>query len=119
MVRNISPSTISWMPIITLPTLNGMGEPAEPVEKPPISAPPRPPYEPEPAEPKVRIKVKLRDGKEREIQHMASTLFYDSSGKPITAEEFMEKLFGKLPDLFKSEEELRGIWSHPNTRKAF
>jgi len=31
----------------------------------------------------------------------------------------MEKLFGKLPDLFKSEEELRRIWSHPGTRKAF
>jgi superfamily II DNA or RNA helicase len=96
------------------------GEPEEPVEKPPISAPPRPPYEAtEPVEPKVKIKVKLRDGKEREIQHMASTLFYDSSGKPITAEEFMKKLFGKLPDLFKSEEELRRIWSHPGTRRAF
>jgi len=96
------------------------GEPAEPVEKPPISAPPRPPYEPtEPMEPRVKVKIKLRDGKEREIQHMASTLFYDSSGKPITAEEFMEKLFGKLPELFKSEEELRRIWSHPGTRRAF
>jgi type I restriction enzyme, R subunit len=31
----------------------------------------------------------------------------------------MEKLFGKLPELFKSEEELRRIWSHPSTRKAF
>jgi type I restriction enzyme R subunit len=98
------------------------GEPIEPVVKEPrkFGEPPRPPYEPdEPVEPKVRIKVKLRDGKEREIQHMASTMFYDSSGKPITAEEFMEKLFGKLPDLFKNEEELRRIWSNPITRKAF
>jgi type I restriction enzyme R subunit len=96
------------------------GLPADPVEKPPISATPRPPYDPTDApEPKVKVKVRLRDGKEREIQHMASTLFYDPSGKPITAEEFMERLFGKLPDLFKNEDELRRIWSHPATRKAF
>lgn len=97
------------------------GEPEEPVEKEPRkTSEPSPPYNPtDKPEPKIKIKVKLRDGKEREIQHMASTLFYDSSGKPITAEEFMEKLFGKLPDFFNNEEELRRIWSHPGTRKAF
>ncbi|MDQ3005583.1 MAG: DEAD/DEAH box helicase family protein [Chloroflexota bacterium] len=95
------------------------GEPEEPVEKP--EKPSKPPISEPPGtyEPRVKVKVKLRDGKEREIQHMASTLFYDSSGKPITAEEFMEKLFGKLPELFNNEEELRRIWSHPGTRKAF
>ena len=95
------------------------GEPEEPV----IDIP-RPPSKPKTAEPpseyepRVKVKVKLRDGKEREIQHMASTLFYDASGKPITAEEFMEKLFGKLPEFFKNEDELRRIWSNPITRKA-
>jgi type I restriction enzyme R subunit len=69
-------------------------------------------------EPRVKVKIKLRDGKEREIQYMASTLFYDASGKPITVEEFMEKLFGKLPDFFKNEEELRRIWASPITRKT-
>lgn len=94
------------------------GEPEEPVEKPPVSEPP-PPYEPrEPREPKIKVKVKLRDGKEREIQYMTSTMFYDASGKPITVEEFMEKLFGKLPEFFKSEDELRRIWAIPITRKA-
>jgi len=67
---------------------------------------------------KVKVKIKLRDGKEREIQHMATTLFYDADGKPLTAEQFMEKLFGKLPDFFKDEEQLRKIWSKPDTRKA-
>jgi len=67
---------------------------------------------------KVKVKIKLRDGKEREIQHMATTLFYDADGKPLTAEQFMEKLFGKLPDFFKNEEQLRAIWSKPDTRKA-
>ena len=97
------------------------GEPEEPVIKEPrkIGEPPRPPYEPtEPPEPKVRVKVKLRDGKEREIQHMASTLFYSSDGKPISAEQFLQNLFGKLPEFFKNEAELRRIWSSPITRKA-
>jgi len=30
----------------------------------------------------------------------------------------MENLFGKMPDLFKSEDELRKVWSKPDTRKA-
>ena len=94
------------------------GEPEEPVEKP--VGPPRPPISepPGPYEPIVKVKIKLRDGKEREIEHMATTLFYDADGKPLTAEQFMEKLFGKLPDFFKDEEQLRAIWSKPDTRKA-
>jgi len=98
------------------------GEPEEPVEKPKVfgDLPRRHPYDPpEPVEPKTKVKVKLRDGKEREIQHIASTLFYDASGRPITAEEFLRNLFGKLPEFFKSEDELRRIWSSPITRKAF
>ncbi len=65
-----------------------------------------------------RVKVKLKDGKERDIQHMISTSFWSSDGKPISAEEFLNNLFGELPNLFKSEEELRTIWSNPTTRKA-
>jgi len=93
------------------------GEPEEPVEKPPVSEPP-PPYEPkEPREPSVRVKVKLRDGKEREIQHMTSTLYYSADGRPISAQQFVENLFGVLPAFFKNEEELRKLWSSPVTRK--
>lgn len=68
--------------------------------------------------PKTKIKIKLRDGKEREIQHMISTSFWSADGKPISVEEFMQNLFGTLPEFFKSEDELRKIWSNPNTRKA-
>lgn len=67
---------------------------------------------------KKKIKVKLRGGKELEIQHMISTSFWGADGKPISAEEFMQNLFGTLPSLFKSEEELREIWSNPITRKS-
>jgi len=82
---------------------------------------PREPQEPidgEPKEKRKRIKIKLRDGKEREIQHMISTSFWSADGKPISAPEFMENLFGKLPDLFKSEDELRILWSNPLTRRT-
>ncbi|MBW8050327.1 MAG: DEAD/DEAH box helicase [Cytophagales bacterium] len=65
-----------------------------------------------------KVKVKLRDGKEREIQHMIATSFWSADGRPISAEEFLHNLFGALPDFFKSEDELRIIWSHPMTRKT-
>jgi len=66
---------------------------------------------------KPKIKVKLRDGKEREIQHIVATSFWSADGRPISAEEFLNNLFGELPKLFKDEEELRKLWSKPKTRK--
>jgi type I restriction enzyme, R subunit len=100
------------------------GEPIEP--EPSVVHEPKPPYEPkEPigggeteTEKRKRIKVKLRDGKEREIQSMISTSFWNADGKPISAEEFLNNLFGELPNLFKSESELRTLWSNPITRKT-
>ncbi|MBI9031715.1 DEAD/DEAH box helicase family protein [bacterium] len=66
---------------------------------------------------KKRVKIKLRDGKEREIQYMIQTSFWSADGKPISTEEFLHNLFGELPNFFKSEEELQKIWSNPTTRK--
>jgi type I restriction enzyme R subunit len=65
-----------------------------------------------------KVKIKLRDGKEREIQHMVATSFWDASGKPISAQEFLDNLFAELPNFFKDEEQLRILWSKPKTRKA-
>ena len=64
-----------------------------------------------------KVWVKLDDGKERAIQSMMSTTFWHPDGTPISAQQFMELLFGKLPEFFKDEEELREIWSQPDTRK--
>ncbi len=69
-------------------------------------------------EKKTKIKVKLNDGKEREINFMISTSFWSADGHPVSATEFMESLFGKLPELFKDEQELRTLWSSPLTRKV-
>ncbi len=60
--------------------------------------------------------IKLGGGRSVEIVNNR-TSFWDASGKPISAKEFIEKLFQNLPNFFKSEEELREIWSKPETRK--
>jgi type I restriction enzyme R subunit len=77
----------------------------------PVTGPPPPPY----IAPS-KIKVRLADGKERSIQHMVVTSFWHPDGKPISAQQFLEMLFGKLPGFFKSEAELRELWSVPGTR---
>jgi|SRR5579883_423203 type I restriction enzyme R subunit len=64
-----------------------------------------------------KARVKLADGKERAIQHMMSTTFWHQDGTPMSAQQFMELLFGKLPEFFKNEAELRALWSAPDTRK--
>jgi type I restriction enzyme R subunit len=69
------------------------------------------------SEKRLKVKIKLRNGKEREIQHMISTSFWSADGKPISLEEFLNNLFGELQKLFKNEEELRKLWSNPLTRK--
>jgi type I restriction enzyme R subunit len=65
---------------------------------------------------KKKAKVKLADGKERTIQHMMVTSFWHPDGTPMSAQQFMELLFGKLPEFFKDEAELRALWSAPDTR---
>ena len=97
----------------------------EPIEPDPTPAPlqPRPDLWPDrvrekPAEyaKRQKIKVKLADGKARMIQHMMVTSFWHPDGTPMSAQQFMELLFGKLPEFFKDEAELRALWSLPDTR---
>jgi len=98
------------------------GEPLEPITTPPktlIIKEPTPPYGDGGDKPKRKIlKIKLKDGKEREIQHIIQTSFCNAAGELISAEEFIQEMFGKLPKFFKNEAELRKIWSDPKTRKA-
>lgn len=71
-----------------------------------------------PLPPKERTYIKLGGGRSVEVIS-TNTTFYDiETGKPISAKEFIEKLVGKIPNFFKSEEELREIWSNPQTRKT-
>ncbi len=94
-----------------------INDPATPKEpKNPVVREPDPVFDPT-LPPPEKIRIKLADGKEREIQHMIATSFWSTDGRPISAQEFLQNLFGELPKLFKNEEELRKIWSHPQTRK--
>jgi hypothetical protein len=47
----------------------------------------------------------------------ASADFWYPDGTPMSAQQFTESLFGKLPEFFKDEAELRTLWSAPDTRK--
>ncbi len=103
------------------------GEPAEPVETTSMGGSGDGEKDDTPGEPsdtdedkpkREKVKIKLADGKERTLQHMSATTFWSPEGKPMSAAEFIERMFGELPELFKDEDELRKIWSKPDTRKA-
>ena len=101
---------------------------------PPIQPPPKlpkqdpPGYKPMPDDPspdnypedkpaKKMVKVRLSQNVIREIDSTVSTSFWDPQGKPISAEQFMQTLFGDIPKFFESEEQLIQIWSVPETRE--
>ena len=48
---------------------------------------------------------------------MMATTFWGPDGKPMSAAQFVERLFGELPALFRDEDELRALWSQPDTRR--
>jgi type I restriction enzyme R subunit len=103
------------------------GEPEAP-EPGGTSEPTPPPYTPDPpvtddpptgdpGEPLPRLKIKL--GKHRELKVIdIETRYIDENGKPLTLQEFVERLLQQLPGLFKSVEELRDIWSDPDQRET-
>ena len=66
---------------------------------------------------KKMVKIKLSQDVVREINSTVSTTFWDPQGKPISAEEFMQTLFGDIPKFFESEDQLINIWSVPETRE--
>jgi len=80
----------------------------------PEGDPPEPPEPgPDPEPPKAKLVIRLADGKDRAFQHISATTFWSVDGKPVSAQQFIEDLFGQLPDLFRDEDELRAIWSQP------
>ncbi|MBL9042744.1 MAG: DEAD/DEAH box helicase family protein [Myxococcales bacterium] len=99
------------------------GEPLEPEPREPPAPRSAPPMDNgqeaarEDKDRRTKVKIKLADGKERSIQHMICTSFWHPDGTPMSAQQFLELLFGKLPEFFGSEAELRTLWSEPDTRK--
>ncbi len=97
------------------------GEPIDPI--PPET--PDPPQEPgeaptvdDPLDPRPeKIRVKLADGKELLIDHMIMTSYWTADGRPVSSDEFLRQLYGDLPGLFEDEQQLRQLWSAPDTRR--
>lgn len=72
--------------------------------------------EPEPGEPRPRLRVRLGNHRELKVIDI-ETRYIDENGKPLTIQEFVERLIQQLPGLFKSVDELRDIWSDPDLRE--
>ena len=98
---------------ITPPKDPGLPRPGSDLEKPE----PGTPSDPEPGPRPEKITIKLSDGKTRQIQHISSVMYWSPDGKPITAREFVERMFDDLPQFFENEDQLRAIWSDPTTRE--
>ncbi|TAM09632.1 MAG: DEAD/DEAH box helicase [Nevskiaceae bacterium] len=77
-----------------------------------VEDPPGPPH-------REKIVVKLADGNERQIRFVSATSYWSRDGKPITAQQFMQQLFGDLGSLVATEAELRAVWGNPEQRVAF
>ena len=99
------------------------GEPIapEPSDEPTVNTwevrEPQPDYLPKVPEKSVKVEVKLADGKVRQIQSMTATTFWSADGTPMSAAQFLESLYGVLPAFFKDEDQLRALWSLPDTRR--
>ena len=100
------------------------GEPIDPAESKPKKSP-RADAEADPkgeadgpTERPKKIRIKVADGKERTIQNMMATSYWSPDGKPISANQMVERLFGELPRFFRDEDDLRRIGSKPDTRRA-
>ena len=101
------------------------GEPEEPV--PPGREPDGPTYvQPDNGEDPdgfeslpEKIEVRLADGKARSIQYISATTYWSADGKPISATQFLERLFGDLAGMVADEDQLRATWADPDNREKF
>jgi type I restriction enzyme R subunit len=72
--------------------------------------PPQPPPKPK------RAVVQLSNGRKLKVIDI-ELRYIDENGVPLTTSQFLEKLIGFIPDLYESEEQLRKLWSKPETRE--
>ncbi|MFC4992299.1 EcoAI/FtnUII family type I restriction enzme subunit R [Rubritalea tangerina] len=90
--------------------------PSKPGEEPDGNQPPIV-GEPDPLE-KEKLTVSLSPTRQLKVIDV-EIRYIDDTGRPLTAQQFVEQLMFKLPQLFSSVEELREIWSHPDKREDF
>jgi type I restriction enzyme R subunit len=63
-----------------------------------------------------KIVIELSNGRKLKVIDV-ETRYIDENGLPLTTAQFLEKLIGFIPDLYESEEQLRKLWSKPETRE--
>ena len=66
----------------------------------------------------ARVQVRLAGGKARQIRHMTANSFWGADGQPMSTAQFLHALSGALPEFFADEDELRRLWSAPDTRTS-
>ena len=44
-------------------------------------------------------------------------MFWGADGRPVSAEDFLNAMFGQMPEFYTSIEDLREKWSSPKTRE--
>ena len=64
-----------------------------------------------------KLEIRLPDGKARKIKFLKSDMFWGADGTPVSAEDFLQTMFGALPAFFSSVEDLQQKWSAPKTRE--
>lgn len=64
-----------------------------------------------------KLEIRLSDGRTRKIKYLKSDMFWGADGKPVSAEEFLNDMFGQMPMFYKSIEELQEKWASPKTRE--
>ena len=74
--------------------------------------------EPTPDDPNEKLEIVLPDHRVRRIKFINNIMFWGADGKPVSAQKFIEEMFGRLPDFFQSSADLHKIWSDPETREA-
>ncbi len=95
------------------------GEPEGIIDEPEAPRQPKPPREwpiivdPPPQE---KLEVKLADDRILKIINV-ETRYIDEHGRPVSATDFLQKLIGQLPELYKDEQQLRTLRANPETRE--
>ncbi len=72
-----------------------------------VSTPPRP----------AKVVIQLSTGRKLRVIDIETRYIDPETSRPLTTKQFLEKLIGFIPDLYESEEQLRKIWSKPETRE--
>lgn len=67
---------------------------------------------------KDTVVIKLSDQRQIEVRNVGWDERFVFDGRLIGMDEFIRILFGRLPQFFKSDEDLREQWSDPTTRQA-